>query len=101
MSLLVAGMHLHDARLMVNILEALEELLKLDEFYGWKKTDDAVARNFELNDGLDALEEVQKHPNKKVYDLSSHILTTYFEVDGEMEGTETHNRNNNQVGFNI
>jgi len=55
-------------RLLSNLLESIDSLLKLDDFYGWKKTEHSVAFVFERNGGLDALEEVQKHPNKQIYD---------------------------------
>lgn len=49
-------------------MEAIEEMLKIDDFFGWKKTENSVAFLFERNGGLDALEELQKHPNKAIYD---------------------------------
>ena len=80
-------------------------MIKLDEYYKWAKTDNSIAYQFELNGGLDALEEAQKHPNKRVYDFSSHILCTYFEVDqmndGEMDGCNQDSHGNTAGGFNI
>lgn len=49
-------------------MESIEELLKMDEYFGWKKTENSVAYLFERNGGLEAIEELQKHPNKSIYD---------------------------------
>lgn len=64
-------------------MEAIEELLKLDEYYGWKRTESSVSYLFEKNGGLDGLETLQKHPNKVIYDQAVRILTTYFEEENE------------------
>lgn len=67
---MVKGCYCTDPRLLSNILEAIEEILNLDEFNSWKATEKSVAFMFEKNSGLDALEELQKNPNKDVYDKS-------------------------------
>jgi succinyl-CoA synthetase beta subunit len=53
-------------------------MLQLDEYFALNRTENSIALMFERNGGLDALEEVQKHPNKLIYDQSVKILTSYF-----------------------
>jgi importin subunit alpha-1 len=71
--ILINGMKLHEARLIRNILEALEELLKLDKINGWVEQA-SVANTFNNKGGLDSLEELQRHPNMEIYHQSSAIL---------------------------
>ena len=47
---------------------------------GWNLSENSMAHCFENNKGLEALEEVQRHPNLSIYKLSHDILTNYFEV---------------------
>ena len=59
---------------------------------------------FERNKGLDALDELQKNPNKTIYDQAQKLLTDHFEVDEEgMEQTEISNNipNGNGNMFNL
>lgn len=56
-----------DARLLLNVLEAIEDFLALDNIMGWVRTDRSIAYNFERAGGLDALEEVQRHQNPQIY----------------------------------
>lgn len=69
-----------DQRLLHNILESIIEFLKLDKIMGWDKSENSIAHKFEENKGLDAIEEVQRHPNIAIYKLSNEILITYFDV---------------------
>jgi hypothetical protein len=48
-SSIVQGLYLQDTRLLSNLMEALEALLQLDEYFDWKKTDNSVAFMFERN----------------------------------------------------
>jgi len=46
------------------VLEAIADMLELDMMMpGMRNTDQSVAYNWERAGGIDALEEVQKHPN--------------------------------------
>jgi len=59
-------------------------LLQLDWYFGLKNTEDSVAYMVERNEGVVQLEEVQKHPNKNIYDMASEIMQKYF--DGNLNG---------------
>lgn len=63
------------------MIEAVDCLLQLDGFFGWKKTEKSVAHAFERNGGLDAVEELQKHPNKQIYDMSVNLLSAHFDLE--------------------
>lgn len=82
-TILTKAMNLNELKLLMNVLEALEELLKLDKIYGWHKTDRSVAYAFETSNGLEALETLQKHPNISIYNKVVHIITTYMDTDDD------------------
>lgn len=48
-------------------MEALEELFKLDAINGWTGEKTSVCNIFNNKGGLDALEDLQKHPNMEIY----------------------------------
>ena len=83
-SSLVTGLFIQDTRLLMNVLEAFDSLLQLDWYFGLKNTEDSVAYMIERNEGVAQLEEVQKHPNKNIYDMVSEILQKHF--DGNLNG---------------
>jgi hypothetical protein len=100
-SSIIRGYETNDKKLLANLLEATEELLKLDEFYGLRRSEGSVAFLFERNGALNALEELQKHPNNKIYDLCVHILTVYFEAEENgMNDSAIPNNNNNAIQSN-
>jgi hypothetical protein len=49
---------LKDEKLLKNIIESLDELLKLDYFLGTKGTDRSISYMVEKCGGLDALEDL-------------------------------------------
>ena len=63
LKVMVNALVIIDKKLTSNTLEALDDLLALDEWYGTKGTDSAMTLQFELHGGLDILEEVMKNPN--------------------------------------
>ncbi len=67
LEVLVKGTYLKELRLLSNIIEAIDELLKLDIHMGLKNTPNSICLMFEKYGGLDALEEAQKHPNYDIY----------------------------------
>lgn len=75
---LVKGSYINDLKIITNILDAIEELLKLDDWLGYTGTDHSIALLFERYQGLDCLEELQKHPNMEVYNRCSEIMLKYF-----------------------
>ncbi len=64
-------------------MESIDCLLQLDAQNEWKRTEKSIAFKFEQNNGLDALEELQKNPNKSIYDQSVKILSDHFELDND------------------
>lgn len=79
-------------------MEALTDLFELDKINGWGNTAHSVTNAYNNNGGLDALEDLQRHPNLEVYQMSTKLLTKYFEVEGDMEGSSTQQQ---QTFFNI
>jgi hypothetical protein len=73
---------LNDANIVLEILQALEPILKLDIQYKLKG-EATMAFKVEAEGGLDKLEELQKHPNVSIYDQIEKLISTYF---GEDEG---------------
>lgn len=84
-----------ELRLLMNVMESIAELLKLDIHMGWQKTENSIAYAFERNGGLDALEDVQKHQNYNVYQAATEILTKFFEVEDPI--TSAGNQNSSQI----
>ena len=75
---LIKGLRINDLRLIMNILEALETLFKLDEMHGLKGTDQAITQAFEQLEGLDTLDDLMKHPSMEVYNRCNEIFSKYF-----------------------
>ena len=66
-------------RLLKNILEAIYDVLELDNCIPeMRQTDRSMAYNWEKAGGLDALEEIQSHPNHEIYKAAGEILTKFF-----------------------
>lgn len=49
-------------------MEAIDQILYLDNYHGWKNTEKSMSYMFERNKGIDALDELQKNPNKGIFD---------------------------------
>ena len=59
---------------------ALNPILGLDKVY--KLTgQNSLAFKFETEGGIDKIEELQKHPNKSIYDAIEVVVTKYFGED--------------------
>ena len=68
-----------DMRLLKNILEAIYDVLELDNCIPeMRQTDKSMAYNWEKAGGLDALENIQSHPNHEIYKAAGEILTKFF-----------------------
>jgi hypothetical protein len=97
---LIKGLYIQDPRILKNIIECLDSLLSLDTFYDWKHKDTSVAYMVEVNDGLNALDEVQKHPSRLIYDLAYKLLETHFQqedsqrMDMASDGFQNNNNGN-------
>lgn len=64
---MISGLYLLDQKILKNLMEAFYCLLDLDRYYELKHTDVSIAHMFEMNDGVNALNEVQKHPARNIY----------------------------------
>lgn len=53
---------LNDANIILEILQAFEVLLQFDSTYNLKG-EQSIAYKLEIADGLDKMEQLQKHPN--------------------------------------
>ena len=72
-----------DLRLLKNILESIYDILELDNLFpeDYRRTDQSMAHNWERAGGLDALEEVQRHPNIEIYKAAGEILAKFFTLE--------------------
>ena len=84
-----------DQKVVLLCLEALQKVLKLGEKMMHKGNTDLnpYATRLEENGGLEVLEELTNHVNRKVYTLAASLLDTYFEEEeenmfGEVKGGE-------------
>ena len=59
-------------------------MLKLDDYFGTRNTPNSIVTRFEQVGGIDALEEMQKHPNYDIYQLANKILSSNFESENQM-----------------
>lgn len=80
---LTSSLTINEIRLLKNVLEGIEELLKLDHVFGWLKSEASVAFVMEQRGMITALEELQKHPNTEIYDRVVHVMTSYLELDDD------------------
>lgn len=71
----------------------MESMLKLDDYFGTRNTKNSIVTMFENAGGIDALEEMQKHPNYEIYQLANRILASNFESVDPMNDTGDHMRN--------
>lgn len=55
---MIKASYINEIRLIFNVLEAIEDLLKLDDWFNTYKTEQSVALIFERYGGLDALEDL-------------------------------------------
>jgi len=95
----------NEAKLILVILDALRNILKVGE----KDANDAnkggenqFAMMIEEHEGLDTLEELQRHENEEVYEKSVKILQDFFESeedDGMGMDPAIDQQNNGQFAF--
>lgn len=70
-----------EPKLSLNVLDTVNDLLMIDDYYGYRNTPRSVIDDFERAKGLDGLEEIQKNPNYDVYTRTVEVLSKHFEVD--------------------
>lgn len=94
-----------DAKLVLLILDSIENVLKLGEAEMRKNgntTLNPICEIIEECGGLDHIENLQRHDNNEVYEKVIHILKEYFGSDEEVDDTElapTVDNTNNQFTF--
>ena len=67
-----------DLKLLSSTLEAIEAIIRLDDWFGYGGTEKSIAKAFEDKGGVGELEEVSKHPNIDIYNRVSEMLNKYF-----------------------
>lgn len=70
-----------DVKLVMVILDALSNILKVGLKDAQGVDDNKFAEMIEEHGGLDTLEELQRHENEEVYEKSVKILQEYFESE--------------------
>jgi hypothetical protein len=55
---MVKAGYINDLRMITNVLDSIEELLKLDDWLGLTGSENAISLLFERYQGLDCLEEL-------------------------------------------
>jgi len=75
----------HDVKVVTLCLEALERALKIGDDLMNKSGSEgnAYAMALESNGGLDCLEDLQNHANKKIHNMANNLLDLYFEGEDE------------------
>lgn len=63
LKVMIDAANMNDMRLRLSVLDAIEDLLKLDDWLGWGRSEQSLKLVFEKLGGLDALEELTKTPN--------------------------------------
>ena len=69
-----------DAKLLEEVLEALDHLLALDELDN-VDDDNLISAQFEGNGGLDAINLLTEHQNKSIKKLNKKIIDKYFDIE--------------------
>ena len=75
-----------EAKIVMVVLEALENMLRLDKKLSGSRGSDVKTQIEECN-GLDALEQLQRHENEEVYGKVVKMLSTYFEGEEDVAAT--------------
>lgn len=88
--ILIDATNVIEKKLTMTLLDSIEAVLKLDEWLGTRGTDKSICLLFEHMNGIEALEELQKHPDIKIYQRAAEILKSFFETDDRMD-LEQHN----------
>lgn len=70
---MIQALAIQDVRLLFAVLDAIECLLQLDDWFGIAGTDRSMFLMFESEGGLDQLEEVMKHPNLDIYHRANNL----------------------------
>lgn len=75
---LVALLDKHEVRIVVIALEGLENILKAGAKMPDAEGNNPYVQLIELAGGLEKIEELQKHENVKIFNMSGRILENYF-----------------------
>lgn len=79
-AILAQGLRLNDAQIVMEILQALTTIFELDQRCNLKDKE-SFAYRFEIEGGLDELEQLQKHPNLQVYNAVDEMVSKFFDED--------------------
>lgn len=71
-----------DTKVILEILQALEPLLKLDTHMGLQG-DNQVAYKLEVAGGFDEIEDLEKHPNKYIYKQIKNLIDNYLQEEDQ------------------
>ena len=79
--LFATNLKLDDKIIIIEIIQALDILIKLDKSVPEYQGQNSIALKFEIAGGLNELEVLQKHPNATVYTAVDSFITKNFEVE--------------------
>ena len=85
LDLLKAGLHLNDHKLILNFLDCLNKLLKLDETLGWAFSERSVAFFMSEMGYQEALSELMTHSNPAIAETAGEICDKYLAETIEQE----------------
>ena len=74
------ALKIQDANILIEVLEAIDIILCLDAQVPLYD-EDKILFQLEIAGGLDSIESLQKHPNKKVFAIVKRIIETHFEIE--------------------
>lgn len=71
---------INESRLILQTIDAIDDILALDHWYGTVGTDEAMTLKFEKMGGLELLEECTKNPNMDIYNRALAVMNAYYET---------------------
>lgn len=89
-----------DTKIVIVALEALENILKTGAEAS-KTNENQYATLVEEADGIDKLEELQRHANAEIYSKAVALLEVYFGAEEEAGENDAPHNNNNTYAFGV
>jgi len=74
-------LELDDVQMLVEVISALDLIFEQD--FQVVKEEETAQYQFEVFKGLDALDRLQKHPNKYVFGPVDDLIDKYFDAEKE------------------
>ena len=84
LKLLAKNLKINDAAIIIEIIQSLGHLIQLDKMIPLQG-EDSIAYKLEVENVLDELENLQKHPNVKIYNEVEQFITNHFDSEPENE----------------